>query len=151
MSKLELPTKLDAMVSIPAQTWLIFSGEDAYDDNILDEKNEYGRVSTKNYDADQILRDELKEFDRGEWKYPKKKHSVKMEAVSKFEEDVKMLELQDRLIAEAEGQTEVRKLQSSFDPCDFETKKLNSQSHLLGKKLSKKMILKKFMRLTKKM
>ena len=111
-----------------------FSGEDAYDDNILDEKNEYGRVSTKNYDADQILRDELKEFDRGEWKYPKKKHSVKMEAVSKFEEDVKMLELQDRLIAEAEGQTEVRKLQSSFDPCDFETKKLNSQSHLLGNK-----------------
>ena len=131
---------------------MIFSGEDAYDDNILDEKNEYGRVSTKNYDADQILRDELKEFDRGEWKYPKKKHSVKMEAVSKFEEDVKMLELQDRLIAEAEGQTEVRKLQSSFDPCDFETKKLNSQSHLLrNKKLSKKVILKKFMRLTKKM
>ena len=131
---------------------MIFSGEDAYDDNILDEKNEYGRVSTKNYDADQILRDELKEFDRGEWKYPKKKHSVKMEAVSKFEADVKMLELQDRLIAEAEGQTEVRKLQSSFDPCDFETKKLNSQSHLLrNKKLSKKVILKKFMRLTKKM
>ena len=146
MSKLELPTKLDAMV--PS---LIFSGEDAYDDNILDEKNEYGRVSTKNYDADQVLRDELKEFDRGEWKYPKKKHSVKMEAVSKFEADVKMLELQDRLIAEAEGQTEVRKLQSSFDPCDFETKKLNSQSHLLrNKKLSKKVILKKFMRLTKK-
>ena len=111
-----------------------FSGEDAYDDNILDEKNEYGRVSTKNYDADQILRDELKEFDRGEWKYPKKKHSVKMEAVSKFEEDVKMLELQDRLIAEAEGQTEVRKLQSSLNPCDFETKKLNSQSHLLRNK-----------------
>ena len=103
---------------------MLFSGEDACDDNILDEKNEYGRVSTKNYDTDQILRDEFKEFDRGEWKYPKKKHSVKMEAVSKFEADVKMLELQDRLIAEAEGQTEVRKLQSSFDPGDFERKSL---------------------------